>query len=159
MDKQTMLIGYDMNLFEQKFNENANRVGNFMFNYFNATIGEIVAGMNIEQNLLYAWAYYFTNITDENPQVGNQIMIGMINHFTHMINSDDKVDIRGNKNGGYLLLDETFCANWFRASVCGMLGYLYGEENVEKLHNYLEENYYSKNEKFRSLMLKQPDPQ
>lgn len=161
MEKVEMLIGYDMNLFAQKFEENANKVSGFMYNYFKSTIGDKVAGMNLEENVLFAWSYYFVQIANENSEVGEKVMQGMLAHFDYLINSKDEVEIRsadGNKpdesRPKYLLLDESFCSIWFKSSICSMLSYIYGQDDLEKAHKFLEDNYYSKNERYRSMMLK-----
>jgi hypothetical protein len=156
VDKVEMLVGYDMNLYSKKFEESFNKISAFMYNFFKSTIGDRVAGMNVEENVLLAWAYYFVQIANESDENGNKIMLSMLNHFDYLINSKDEVEIKGideNKTN-YLLLDESFCAIWFKASTCSMLGFLYGQENMEKAHGFLEENFYSKNERYRSMMLR-----
>lgn len=158
MKKIEMLIGYDINNFEKKFNDNFKRISLFMYNYFKATLGNRVAGMNIEQNVLYAWAYYFLSIADESKEVGNSVMVNMIKHFDHLINSDDEIEIHGERKDGQLfLLNESFCRIWFKTSLCGMIAYIYEQENVMPAITFLDETYFNKNTQFRTMMLHEPD--
>ena len=153
-----MLLGYDSTHFESKFNDNYKRISIFMYNYFKSTLGDRVAGMNVEENVLFAWSYYFLTIADESKEMGNNVMVNMRRHFDYMMDSEDKVQIRGErKEGQLLLLDESFCRIWFKTSICAMIGYLYGNENVKNALDYLDENYFSKNVQYRTLMLHDKD--
>ncbi|MGL5243590.1 MAG: hypothetical protein ACRC7R_00225 [Sarcina sp.] len=158
MDKTEMLLGYDSTHFESKFNDNYKRISIFMYNYFKSTLGDRVAGMNVEENVLFAWSYYFLTIADDSKELGNNIMVNMRKHFDYMMSSEDKVQIKGERQDGQLLLlDETFCRIWFKTSICSMIGYLYGNEKVKESLEYLDENYFSKNNQYRTLMLHEMD--
>ncbi|SHE75852.1 hypothetical protein [Clostridium fallax] len=158
MKKIEMLIGYDANNFEKKFNDNFRRISLFMYNYFKTTLGDKVAGMNVEQNVLFSWTYYFLTLADESKEVGNNVMLNMLKHFDHLINSDEDIEIKGTREKGQLLLlDESFCRIWFKTSICGMIAYIYGKENVMDAIQYLDENYFNKNKEFRTMLLHEPD--
>ena len=128
-----------------------------MYNYFKSTIGHKIAGMNVEENVLFAWSYYFLNIADESKETGNNVMVNMLRHFDSMMSSDNiKIDSNSEENR-LLLLDETFCRTWFKTSICGMIAHLYGEENVMKALTYLDEEYFIKNTQYRTMMLNNID--
>ena len=88
MSKLDMMVGYEMNFYEKKFEENIKKLSYYMHRCFNETIGEEVAGIAIEENLLYAWSYYFVTIADEDPKMGDRIMMGLINHFNTLLEDE-----------------------------------------------------------------------
>ncbi|GKX68372.1 hypothetical protein [Inconstantimicrobium mannanitabidum] len=155
-----MLIAYDIKLFEKNFYNNEERLTTFLSKYFKETYGHKVAGLQVEENVLFAWSYYFVNLADDDIKAVDHIMGNMFTHFDYMLNSDEESQAsNGDKSSNHLLLDHTFCATWFKTSVCVMLMMLYGKDRFRRADEYLEENYYSKNQRFRSLMLQEPPKQ
>ena len=108
-----------------------------------------MAGIAIEENLLYAWSYYFVTIADEDPKMGDRIMMGLINHFNTLL-EDENVRING-KEGAKLMIDPSFCRVWFGTSLNVMLFKKYGEEDYKEVFNYIKDNYLQKECKIRSL--------
>lgn len=155
MEHIEMLIGYDVNNFEKKFEENYQRLSSYMYQVLKGTIGDRVAGIQLEQNLLYAWAYYFVTIADEKPENGDKLMQGLVAHFNYMLSSEDEVEINGDKESKALMLDSSFCRTWFGTNVYTMLNFLYGEDKAERAMQYLQKEYLEKNEQFRNMMLQQ----
>ena len=149
MSKLDMMVGYEMNFYEKKFEENIKKLSYYMHRCFNETIGEKVAGIAIEENLLYAWSYYFVTIADEDPKMVDRIMMGLINHFNTLL-EDENVRING-KEGAKLMIDPSFCRVWFGTSLNVMLVKKYGEEDYKEVFNYIKDNYLQKECKIRSL--------
>ncbi|SHK48744.1 hypothetical protein SAMN02745163_03893 [Clostridium cavendishii DSM 21758] len=155
MEHIEMLVGYDINNFEKRFEENYQRLSVYMYKFFKHTIGEKVAGIQVEQNLLLAWSYYFVTIADEKPENGDSLMQGLVAHFNQIMTEGEDIEIKGDKESHALMLDHTFTRIWFGTSVYTMLNFLYGEGKGEQAMKYLEKEYLVKNEEYRSMMLQQ----
>lgn len=155
MEQIEMLVGYDINNFEKNFEKNYERLSVYMYKFLKHTIGERVAGIQVEQNLLLAWSYYFVTIADEKPENGDGLMQGLVAHFNQIMAEGDEVEIKGDKESHSLMLDHTFTRIWFGTSVYTMFNFLYGEEKGEQAMKYLEKEYLVKNEEYRSMMLQQ----
>lgn len=152
MDKLEMMVGYEINFYETKFSENYKKLSYYMKKCLNDTIGHQIRGIAIEEKLLYAWAYYFVTIADEDPKVGDKIMIALINHFKKLMSEEEKIKIHGDKNTR-LMIDPSFCKVWFGTSLHVMLIRLYGDEDYLRVFDYIHHNYLESESKIRTLIL------
>lgn len=151
MNKLDMMVGYEISFYEKKFEENSKKLSYYMHRCFNETIGNKVAGIAIEENLLYAWSYYFVEIADSEAKMGDRIMMGLINHFNQLL-QDENVKING-EEGAKLMIDPSFCRVWFGTSLNVMLVKKYGEADYKEVFDYIKENYLQKECKVRTLNL------
>lgn len=149
MSNLDMMAGYEINLYEKKFEENIEKLSYYMHRCFNETIGDKVSEIAIEENLLYAWSYYFVTIADEDPKMGDRIMMGIINHFNELL-KDKNVKLSC-KEGEKFKVDPSFCRIWFGTSLNVMLVKKYGEKDYKEVFNYIRDNYLQKECKIRSL--------
>lgn len=157
MEHVEMLVGYDINNFEKKFEENYERLSVYMYKFFKNSIGERVAAIHVEQNLLLAWSYYFVTIADEKPENGDSLMYGMLAHFEQIMSGDENIEIHGDKESHSLVLDYTLTKIWFGTSVFAMLNFIYGEGKGEDAMKYLEKEYLVKNKEYRSMILQEQE--
>lgn len=147
-----MLMQYDMGLYKIKFEENQAKVATFLYNYIKDKLNDRIAAITVRENILYAWSYYFVNLASDESQVekANALMQSMLVHFDYLLNND--FEIEGDDSATKpLYLDKNFCDVWFRTAVCGMIMYEYGEESVQRADKFLEENYYYKTDKYKTL--------
>lgn len=151
MNKLEMMVGYEINFYEKKFEDNSKKLSYYMHRCFCETIGEKVAGIAIEENLLYAWSYYFVTIADEDAKFGDRIMMMLINHFNELL-QDENVRMSG-KEGAKLMIDPSFCRIWFGISLNIMLAKKYGEADCKEVFDYIKENYLQKECRIRTLEL------
>ena len=49
MDKIEMMVGYDINFYEKKFNDNSQKVATCLYNFLKKTIGNKVCGISIDE--------------------------------------------------------------------------------------------------------------
>lgn len=151
MNKLDMMVGYEISFYEKKFKDNSKKLSYYMHRCFNETIGNKVAGIAIEENLLYAWSYYFVEIADLEAEMGDRIMMGLINHFNQLL-QDKNVKING-EEGAKLMIDPSFCRVWFGTSLNVMLVKKYGEADYREVFDYIKESYLKKECKVRKLNL------
>ena len=152
MDKVEMMVGYDMNFYEQKFNDNSKKIATYLYNFLKRNIGNKVHGISINENLLKAWSYYFINIIEESPVEGRKILINLINHFMKMMTEKDKIKINGDANGK-LVLDPSFCRVWFGTSLNMMLAFQYGKDGYKKAFEYIQREFLSNDSKVKTLVI------
>lgn len=148
-----MLMQYDMQLYKKSFEQNQSRIATFLCKYLNENLHNKIYALTLEENILYAWSYYFANMADENMADAEKVMNSMVVHFNYMIENQQKSSHSEEDAGKPLLLDKTFSGVWFKTAVCGMIMLNYGEDAVEKANNVLEEMYYSKSEGAKTLVL------
>lgn len=153
MDKLEMMVGYEVNFFEKKFNENDKKLGVYMYRCLKQAIGERINGIAIEENLLQAWAYYFVEVADENPKAGERIIINLITHFKKLMEDKENVKIHGDATTNKLMLDPTFCRIWFGTSLNVMLVDKYGLEDYKKAFEVIQKDFLEKETKVKTLML------
>ncbi|MGL5245026.1 MAG: hypothetical protein ACRC7R_07645 [Sarcina sp.] len=154
MENLEMMVGYEIGFFESKFNDNYKKLSYYMYSCLKETIGDKVAGIAIEENLLYAWSYYFTTIADEDAKTGDRLMMGLVNHFSKLMEDKENIKVSGTGKS-LLMLDPSFCRMWFGTSLHVMLMKQYGKEKYEEAFSYIKENYLSKECKVRTLMLRE----
>lgn len=150
-----MLMQYDMQLYKKSFEENEVRIATFLCKYLNEKLDNRVYAFNLQENVLYAWSYYFANLADENSEQADNIMKSMIVHFNHMLQDVNESEFsNGDRDTDKpLYLDYKFAGVWFKTAICGMIMYSYGEEAVEPADKFLEENYYNKSTAAKTLIL------
>lgn len=156
-----MLMQYDMGLYEKKFKENEQRVATFLYSYLKDRLNDRIAALTVQNNLLYAWSYYFSNMAEDHTDWANEIMKSMVVHFNYLLTHDFEIEVSGgDKDTKPLYLDKTFCDVWFRTAICGMIMFEYGDEAVERADKFLGENYYYKDDECKTLKFKElPKPQ
>ncbi len=152
MDKIEMLIGYDINFYKKKFNDNSKKVATYLYNFLKRTIGNRVYGISIDESLLQAWSYYFLNIMEENPSEARKVLISLSNQFTRMMVDKDNIKIRGDITGK-LVLDKTFCGIWFANSLNLMLIYQYGKDSYKKAFECIKREFLSNESKVKTLVI------
>lgn len=148
-----MMVGYEMNFYEKKFNEYSNKLSNYLYRCLKETIGEKISGFAIEENLLNAWSYYFVTIADEKPKEGDQLMLALINHFGKLMNDTEHVKFNENKKEGKYMLDISFTRIWFGTSLNLMLFKKYGKDDFEQAFRYIHKELLDKESKIKTLML------
>lgn len=152
MDNLEMMIGYETNFFEKKFNENDKKLGIYMYNCLKQYIGDKISALSVEENLLQAWAYYFIEIADENPKAGDRVMANLITHFRKLMEDKENVKIQGEATTK-LMLDPSFCRIWFGTSLNVMLVDKYGLENYKHAFEVIQREFLEKETKVKVLAL------
>ncbi len=152
MDKIEMMVGYDMNFYEQKFNDNSKKVATYLYNFLKKTIGNKIYGISINENLLKVWSYYFINILEESPAEGRKILVNLINHFAKMIIDKENIKINGDANGK-LVLDPSFCRIWFGTSLNMMLAFHYGKDGYKKAFECIQKEFLNNDLKIKTLVI------
>lgn len=152
MDKIEMMVGYDINFYEKKFNDNSKKVATYLYNFFKRTIGNKVHGISIDEKLLQAWSYYFLNIMEENQGEARKVLIGLVNQFSRMMSDKDNIKIRGDINGK-LVLDKTFCRIWFGTSLNLMLVSQYGKEGYKQAFECIKKEFLSHESQVKTLVI------
>ena len=152
MNKIEMMVGYDMNFYEQKFNDNSKKIATYLYNFLKKTIGNKVHGISINENLLKAWSYYFINITEENPVEGRKILVNLINHFMRMMTDKENIKISGDADGK-LVLDPSFCRIWFGTSLNMMLASQYGKDRYKKAFECIQKEFLANDSKVKTLVI------
>ncbi|MDO4534851.1 MAG: hypothetical protein Q4B63_03455 [Clostridium perfringens] len=152
MEKIEMMVGYDMNFYEQKFNDNSKKVATYLYNFLKKTIGNKVHGISINENLLKVWSYYFINIIEESPGEGRKILVNLINHFIKMMADKESIKINGDADGK-LVLDPSFCRIWFGTSLNIMLAFQYGKDGYKKAFESIQKEFLNNDSKIKTLVI------
>ena len=152
MDKIEMMVGYDINFYEKKFNDNSQKVATYLYNFLKKTMGNKVCGISMDENLLQVWSYYFLNIIEERPEEAKKILMELVNQFSKLMQDEENIIIKGNSYEK-LVLDNTFCRIWFGTSLNLMLIYQYGKHGYKKAFECIKKEFLSNKSEIKTLVI------
>ncbi|MGL4739634.1 MAG: hypothetical protein ACRC41_02385 [Sarcina sp.] len=96
------------------------------------TLGKKIKSIDVDEDILYLWMYYYVNLSKEEEGLGDKIILSFVTDFDQMIKKDRKFVYNADTRN--LIISTSFSRTWIKKNLVDMLEYKDGDLSKVNLH-------------------------
>ncbi|MGL5821302.1 MAG: hypothetical protein ACRCYE_06680 [Sarcina sp.] len=114
------------------FLENREEVFRNLKNSLRITLGKKIKSIDVDEDILYVWMYYYVNLSKEEKGLGDKIILSFVTDFDQMIKKDRNFVYNADTRN--LVVNTEFSRVWIKQNLVDMLEYKDGNVDKVKVH-------------------------
>lgn len=114
------------------FLENKEEVFRNLKNSLRITLGKKIKSIDVDEDILYLWMYYYVNLAEEEEGLGDKIILSFVTDFDQMIKRDKKFVYNADTRN--LIINTGFSRVWIKKNLVDMLEYKDGDLTKVNVH-------------------------
>lgn len=101
--------------FKELFNKNKDIIFCDLKNCFKVIVGKKISTIDIDEELIYIWIFYYKNLVKHNPDMGAKVIYSLVTDFDQMIKKDSNFLYNGDTKN--LEIKTDFTKGWINKNI------------------------------------------
>lgn len=134
--------------FKELFNNNKELIFGDLKNCFKVIVGKKISTIDIDEELIYIWIFYYKNLVKYNPDMGAKVIYSLVTDFDQMIKKDSTFLYNGDTKN--LEIKTDFTKVWINKNILDMVYFTF--QDLGKARNDIDETKKVINGKFKGIV-------